>query len=115
MVSEGGIARLVRLIDAERARQGLSGRELSARAGLGVATVSNVLSGQSAPELDTVEALAGALGYSMETFLAMALRASRRQADTELIADIVDQLPEADRRAILSLATYYRDLQSSGR
>lgn len=113
MVSESGIARLVRLIDAEKTRQGLSGRELSARAGVGTATVSNILNGASAPELETIEALTGALGYKLETFLVMALAATRKHEDAELIADIVDLLPEDDRKAILNLATYFRDTRAS--
>lgn len=113
MANTSGIDRLVSLIDQERERQGLSGRDLATRAGIGMATISRILSRQAAPELDTVDALAVALGYRLETFLAIALSASRKQEEAELLADIVDRLPKEDRDALLNLAQYYLDRRSS--
>ncbi|MFA5054456.1 MAG: helix-turn-helix transcriptional regulator [Parcubacteria group bacterium] len=113
MLRTGGVERIVKLIDAERARQGLSGRDLAARAGIGVATISRILGGQAVPELETIEALTSALGYKLEAFLVMALASTRKHEEADLIADIVDPLPEEDRKVILALATYLRDTRAS--
>jgi Zn-dependent peptidase ImmA (M78 family)/DNA-binding XRE family transcriptional regulator len=48
---------------------GWSQSELARRAGIGVSTLSDIESGRSAPRLDTVVALANALGAPLETFL----------------------------------------------
>lgn len=52
-----------------RERMGWSQSELARRAGVGVSTLSEIESGQSAPRLDTLVALAQALGASLESFL----------------------------------------------
>ena len=52
-----------------RERRGWSLSELARRAGIGVSTLSEIEAGQSAPRLDTLVALAHALGAPLETFL----------------------------------------------
>jgi Zn-dependent peptidase ImmA (M78 family)/transcriptional regulator with XRE-family HTH domain len=52
-----------------RERKGWSQSELARRAGIGVSTLSEIEAGQSAPRLDTLVALAHALGAPLETFL----------------------------------------------
>ena len=52
-----------------RERKGWSQSELARRAGIGVSTLSEIESGQNAPRLDTLVALAHALGAPLETFL----------------------------------------------
>jgi Zn-dependent peptidase ImmA (M78 family)/transcriptional regulator with XRE-family HTH domain len=52
-----------------RERMGWSQSELARRAGIGVSTLSDIESGRSAPRLDTVVALANALGVPLETLL----------------------------------------------
>jgi len=52
-----------------RERRGWSLSELARRAGIGVSTLSEIEAGQSAPRLDTLGALAHALGAPLETFL----------------------------------------------
>jgi len=52
-----------------RERMGWSQSELARRAGIGVSTLSDIESGRSAPRLETVVALANALGVPLETFL----------------------------------------------
>jgi Zn-dependent peptidase ImmA (M78 family)/DNA-binding XRE family transcriptional regulator len=52
-----------------RERRGWSLSELARRAGIGVSTLSEIEAGQSAPRLDTLVALAHALGAPLDTFL----------------------------------------------
>jgi Zn-dependent peptidase ImmA (M78 family)/transcriptional regulator with XRE-family HTH domain len=52
-----------------RERKGWSLSELARRAGIGVSTLSEIEAGQSAPRLDTLGALAHALGAPLDTFL----------------------------------------------
>ncbi len=52
-----------------RERRGWSQSELARRAGIGISTLSEIESGQSAPRLDTLVALAQALGAPLESFL----------------------------------------------
>jgi transcriptional regulator with XRE-family HTH domain len=52
-----------------RERKGWSLSELARRAGIGVSTLSEIEAGQSAPRLDTLVALAHALGAPLDTFL----------------------------------------------
>lgn len=108
-----GVGRLIRLIDEERNRQGLSGRELADRSRVSSATVSRILSGSVSPDLDSVEALVVALGYRLESFLAIALNATRKNKEAELIADLADRLPEKDRLALLNLAQHFYDQQAN--
>ncbi len=109
----GGLSRIIRLIDDERVSQGLSGRDLAARAGLGAGSVSRILKQQVAPGLDTLAALAEALGYSLEAFLAVALGVSRRQKETEELAGLFESLPQEDQEVILMLARYCKKRHSS--
>ncbi len=113
MQAETGVGRILDLIDQERQRLGYSGRELSMRTGLGVGTINRILNKQGAPRLDTVEALAQALGYSLTAFMAVALGASRRQKETEELADIYESLHPEDQEALLTLARYYKKRQAS--
>jgi Zn-dependent peptidase ImmA (M78 family)/DNA-binding XRE family transcriptional regulator len=52
-----------------RERRGWSLSELARRAGIGISILSEIETGQSAPRLDTLVALAHALGAPLETFL----------------------------------------------
>lgn len=113
VVLSAGVARLVKLLNEERARQGLSGRELAERANLGVATVNQILNGKATPGLETLDALVGALGFTLESFMALALKASRKSTDAELLADLSEALPEVDRATLLVLARHLTEQRSN--
>lgn len=108
-----GLARIIKFVDDERARQGLSGRELSERSGLGVTTVNRIINGESAPGLDTLEAIAQALGYTLESMLVVGMKTSRKLRETEQLASIVEELQQADRDAVIALARYLKNRQAS--
>lgn len=108
-----GLARIIRFIDEERERQGLSGRELSERANLGVTTVSRILSGQAAPGLDTLDAIAQALGYTLESLLMIGLQEARKQKEMQHLMAAFDELSAGEREAVLGLALYFRDRRPS--
>lgn len=93
------IGQIIRL---ERMRRNWSLRELAQRANLGHTTIRQIENGQSSPETQTLQKIAGALDYEWTAFLAI-LRGTRRDfTDTELMA-LFEQLPEGDREDILLL------------
>lgn len=110
-----GLARMISYIDAERARQGLSGRELSERSGLGVTTVNRILKGSAAPGLDTLDAIAQALGYTLESLLLVGMKAAHTARESEELVVLFEGLPDDDRAVVLDLARVLTDRRKSAR
>ena len=46
-------------------------------------TISRILSGQVSPSLDSIEALAKGLGYSLESFILLILDANRNLSESQ--------------------------------
>lgn len=69
MVTHRGMQELVRFVDAERSRLGLSERELAQRSGLDHSTVNRVLAMARAPSLETLQKLARGLGLDFYDFI----------------------------------------------
>lgn len=102
LAHSAGVRRLVRFIIEETKRQNLSQRELSERSGAGQATISRIFSGHAAPSLESLEALAKGLGYSLVSFLLLFAQSKQGLYAAE-IADLLAKLPEGDQQIVLEL------------
>lgn len=97
------VRELVRFISGECERQNLSQRDLVERSGIGQATISRLFSGQNDPSLGSLEAIASGLGYSLMSFLFLAVGSMTGFRNDELMT-IFEALPERDQELVLALA-----------
>lgn len=102
------VERIVRFIEQERERQHLGQNELAERAGVAKSTLSRILAEESIPSLDTVQALAKALGYDFLSFLALASGTMADFQDHEL-ASLWADLSPANRALLLTIARQLRE------
>jgi transcriptional regulator with XRE-family HTH domain len=96
-----GVRRLVRFIDLQRERQGLSGRELAKRSGLSSGTLSNILTNQHSPALESLDAIARGLGCSLESLLLQMLNSA--EADTSRLLDMWKKIIPENREVALEV------------
>jgi transcriptional regulator with XRE-family HTH domain len=91
---------LVGWLEEERLRQGMSQRDVEDRGGLSHGTVSRTVKHGSAPDTDTLERWAQALGYAPATVLAIIIG---RREDTEVsdLREKFERLSPQDRRYVL--------------
>ena len=75
------MATIIKDLDAQRKRLGLSVKNLAKQAGVGSATVSRLFSGQTGTTLDTLLKVAAVLGCSLEVKGHQATDLRRRRAE----------------------------------
>jgi len=106
-----GIQRLAKFIKEESERYNLSQRDLASEDSVSQGTISRLFSGQTKPELETIEALGEQLGYSLESMLLIMIDSP--DADTSRFLDIWKRLDAKSHELLIRFAQAMIEKQDS--
>lgn len=101
--SAKNVKELIRFIDAERVRQGLSKTDLAERSGLDTGTISRILALSNYPSVASIEKLAKGLGYDFTSLLLM-FAGKRNDAETQELIEVFQRLSPERRQVLLEIA-----------
>lgn len=97
-----------KLITQYRKEAGLTIDELAERSGISKSTINKIISGASkAPTLESIRALASAMGKTLNDFDDDKKRASTISAEALKIAQKYERLNNTSKGAVSALITYY--------
>ena len=88
------VKKLVRFIEQEMAKRGWSQNELAERSSLGSGTISRIMTRQNSPSLDSLEAMAVALGYTLESFILFVIATEHDRGREQMLLDVYRGLSE---------------------